>query len=546
MGYLYMELMKKILVIVTGLILIAAVIFVISESQKAQKSRGIPLSERSEEQQQKQGEKIPKGLDTLAGSQDTTELRAPGPEKFKSDTVAWKSLSEKEKTAIHQNYQMYNPNPIFIAAANRILPAVVTVQSEMMISAVPRDEEHKFFWEQHEGDDLEFFQQGTGSGIIISKKGYILTNYHVIENASSFNVTLYDKREFKGKLIGGDPNTDIALLKIENDDLPTAFIGNSDSVKIGEWVMAVGSPLNFSSTITAGIISALGRDIRIINRQYGVENFIQTDAVINPGNSGGALVNLNGEVIGINTAIATRTGLYQGYGFAIPSNLAKKIVNDLLRFGEVHRGLLGVSITNVDSRVAKGVGLPKPMGVLVQGLQKDMPAEQAGIKVGDVILSVNGEEVVSVNDLQIKIASKNPGQEVKLKVWRNNRELTYYVRLGKAPISPVSEIEKKQKNQNTFKNLGMSVRNLDSGEKEKFKVNEGVYVEEVKPGSPAFEGGVFKGFILVSLDGQPIKNEKDFQKKLSGYKTGDVLKFSARSPGINNTYEDRIVFVEVD
>jgi serine protease Do len=541
-----MELMKKILVIVTGLILIAAVIFVISESQKAQKSRGIPLSERSEEQQQKQGEKIPKGLDTLAGSQDTTELRAPGPEKFKSDTVAWKSLSEKEKTAIHQNYQMYNPNPIFIAAANRILPAVVTVQSEMMISAVPRDEEHKFFWEQHEGDDLEFFQQGTGSGIIISKKGYILTNYHVIENATSFNVTLYDKREFKGKLIGGDPNTDIALLKIENDDLPTAFIGNSDSVKIGEWVMAVGSPLNFSSTITAGIISALGRDIRIINRQYGVENFIQTDAVINPGNSGGALVNLNGEVIGINTAIATRTGLYQGYGFAIPSNLAKKIVNDLLRFGEVHRGLLGVSITNVDSRVAKGVGLPKPMGVLVQGLQEDMPAEKAGIKVGDVILSVNGEEVVSVNDLQIKIASKNPGQEVKLKVWRNNRELTYYVRLGKAPVSPVSGTEKQQKNQNNFKNLGISVRNLDSGEKEKFKVNEGVYVEEVKPGSPAFEGGIFKGFVLVALDGQPIKNEKDFEKKLSGYKTGDVLKFSARSPGINNTYEDRIVFVEVD
>jgi serine protease Do len=310
--------------------------------------------------------------------------------------------------------------------------------------------------------------------------------------------------------------------------------------------MAVGSPLNFSSTITAGIISALGRDIRIINRQYGVENFIQTDAVINPGNSGGALVNLNGEVIGINTAIATRTGLYQGYGFAIPSNLAKKIVNDLLRFGEVHRGLLGVSITNVDSRVAKGVGLPKPMGVLVQGLQEDMPAEKAGIKVGDVILSVNGEEVLSVNDLQIKIASKNPGQEVQLKVWRDNKELTYYVRLGKAPVSPVSGTEKQQKNQNNFKNLGISVRNLDSGEKDKFKVNEGVYVEEVKPGSPAFEGGVFKGFILVALDGQPIKNEKDFEKKLSGYKTGDVLKFSARSPGINNTYEDRIVFVEVD
>ncbi|MEJ2051996.1 MAG: PDZ domain-containing protein, partial [Calditrichota bacterium] len=214
---------------------------------------------------------------------------------------------------------------------------------------------------------------------------------------------------------------------------------------------------------------------------------------------------------------------YQGYGFAIPSNLAKKIVNDLLRFGEVHRGLLGVSITNVDSRVAKGVGLPKPMGVLVQGLQEDMPAEQAGIKVGDVILSVNGEEVVSVNDLQTKIASKNPGQEVQLTVWRDNKELTYFVRLGKAPVSPVSGIEKQQKNQNNFKNLGISVRNLDSGEKDKFKVNEGVYVEEVKPGSPAFEGGVFKGFILVALDGQPIKSEKDFERKLSGYKTGVVF-----------------------
>jgi serine protease Do len=460
--------------------------------------------------------------------------------------VVWKSLTEEERTAIRRDYQMHNPNPVFIAAANRILPAVVTIQSEMMISAVPQDEEHRFFWEQHEGDDLEFFQRGTGSGIIISKKGYILTNYHVVENATSFNITLYDKREFKGKLIGGDPNTDIALLKIENDDLPTAIMGNSDSVQIGEWVMAVGSPLNFTSTITAGIISALGRDIRIIDRQYGVENFIQTDAVINPGNSGGALVNLNGEVIGINTAIATRTGLYQGYGFAIPSNLAKKIVNDMLRFGEVRRGLLGVTITNVDSRVAKGVGLPKPKGVLVQGLQEGMPAEKAGLKVGDIILSVNGEEVVSVNDLQIKIASKNPGQEVQLKVWRDKQERTYYVRLGKAPVSPASDNQKKQQESKKFKNLGMKIRNLTSAEKSRFEVTEGVFVEEVKTGSPAFEGGIFKGFVLISLDGQPIKNEKDFEKKLSGYKKGNVLKFSARSPGINNTYDNRIVFVEVD
>ncbi len=541
-----MELMKKILVVITGLILVAVVIFVISESQKAQKMRGTPFSEQREEPQQKGEEEFQKTPDTLAKGQDTTEWKAPEPEKFKSDTVVWKSLTEEERTAIRRDYQMHNPNPVFIAAANRILPAVVTIQSEMMISAVPQDEEHRFFWEQHEGDDLEFFQRGTGSGIIISKKGYILTNYHVVENATSFNITLYDKREFKGKLIGGDPNTDIALLKIENDDLPTAIMGNSDSVQIGEWVMAVGSPLNFTSTITAGIISALGRDIRIIDRQYGVENFIQTDAVINPGNSGGALVNLNGEVIGINTAIATRTGLYQGYGFAIPSNLAKKIVNDMLRFGEVRRGLLGVTITNVDSRVAKGVGLPKPKGVLVQGLQEGMPAEKAGLKVGDIILSVNGEEVVSVNDLQIKIASKNPGQEVQLKVWRDKQERTYYVRLGKAPVSPASDNQKKQQESKKFKNLGMKIRNLTSAEKSRYEVTEGVFVEEVKTGSPAFEGGIFKGFVLISLDGQPIKNEKDFEKKLSGYKKGNVLKFSARSPGINNTYDNRIVFVEVD
>jgi serine protease Do len=541
-----MELMKKILVVITGLILVAVVIFVISESQKAQKMRGTPFSEQREEPQQKGEEEFQKTPDTLAKGQDTTEWKAPEPETFKSDTVVWKSLTEEERAAIQRDFQMHNPNPVFIAAANRILPAVVTIQSEMMISAVPQDEEHRFFWEQHEGDDLEFFQRGTGSGIIISKKGYILTNYHVVENATSFNVTLYDKREFKGKLIGGDPNTDIALLKIENDDLPTAIMGNSDSVKIGEWVMAVGSPLNFTSTITAGIISALGRDIRIIDRQYGVENFIQTDAVINPGNSGGALVNLNGEVIGINTAIATRTGLYQGYGFAIPSNLAKKIVNDMLRFGEVRRGLLGVSITNVDSRVAKGVGLPKPMGVLVQGLQEGMPAEKAGLKVGDIILKVNGEEVVSVNDLQIKIASKNPGQVVQLKVWRDKQERTYNVRLGKAPVSPASDNQKQQPELKKFKNLGMKIRNLTSAEKSRFDVSEGVFVDEVKAGSPAYEGGIFKGFVLISLDGQPIMNEKDFEKKISKYKKGDVLKFSARSPGLNNTYDNRIVFVEVD
>lgn len=541
-----MEILKKILVVVTGIILIGAVIFVISESQKAQKQRVLEFGEAEKETPPYAEKQPPSKKDSSIIYQDTTGWISPKKKMYQADSLQWKSLSDEEKNSILNSFSRHNPNPIFISAAERILPSVVTIQSEMMISAVPKDNEHKFFWEQQDDETPEFFQRGTGSGIIISTKGYILTNHHVVENATSFKVTLYDKREFKGKLLGGDPNTDIALLKIEGDELPAAYIGNSDSIKIGEWVMAVGSPLNFTSTITAGIVSALGRDIRIINRQYGVENFIQTDAVINPGNSGGALINLNGEVIGINTAIATRTGLYQGYGFAIPSNLAIKIVNDLLKYGQVKRGLLGVSISNVDSRVAKGVGLPRPMGVLIQGLQTDMPAQKAGLKSGDVILSVNGEEVTSVNDLQIKIASKSPGEVVQLKIWRDRTELTYKVQLGQAPVSQSRKAERPKNKKKKYKNLGMKIRNLSSSEKNKYNLQSGVVVEEIKAGSPAFESGIFTGYILMTFNDQPIKNKDDFEEKLSKYQKGNVLKFSIRTPRLANRFDDRIIFVEVD
>jgi serine protease Do len=500
-----MNTLKKISILVFAIALIAGAIYVIAISYQAQESRkketltdSIPPSEEPVR---------PKiEFDTLSIPQeipDTLQSVKPAPETTKPETLKWQSLPKTEKIPSYGELTPGNPNTTFIQAANRILP------------------------------------------IIISPNGYILTNYHVVENASNYRIILYDKREFEGKFVGGDPNTDVALLKINVQNLPAAYIGNSDSLQIGEWVMAVGSPLSFTSTITAGIVSALGRNIRIIDSEYSVENFIQTDAVINPGNSGGALINLNGEVIGVNTAIATRTGMYQGYGFAIPINLASKIVNDILIHGEVRRGLLGVSISPVDSRVAKGVGLSKPVGVLVQGLQADKAAEKAGIRAGDIILSVNGSEIVSVNDLQNKIASKNPGEVVNLTVWRNRKSLTVPVKLGQAPVSTINtEINNTPKKR--FKNLGLEIRDLTQVEKNNVNLENGVYVSDVKAGSPSQKGGIFIGFIIYKINDEIVKDKDDFLEKVNGLQKGRVIKMICRSTRFQNPLNDRILFVEID
>ncbi|MEJ2635841.1 MAG: Do family serine endopeptidase [Calditrichia bacterium] len=540
-----MEFIKRVLVIISGIILIGLVAYVIYISQRAQENR------------EHAGSQIEQPAPPAAPPSQTPEADSLGtPSEIEGEqitpstpaapeTLQWHHLPEGELQKLDKKFPFGNPSSIFAEAAKRILPAVVTIQSEMLITDVPRDENHKFFWEKEGDDNQEFFQRGTGSGIIISKKGYILTNYHVIENATDFNVILYDKREFHGKYIGADPNTDVALVKIEGDDLPVAFMGNSDSIQIGEWVMAVGSPLTFTSTITAGIVSALGRDIRIIDQQYGVENFIQTDAVINPGNSGGALVNLRGEVIGINTAIATRTGLYQGYGFAIPSNLAMKVVDDLLEFGEVRRGLLGVTISAVDSRVAKGVGLPLPKGVLVQGLQPGLPAEKAGLQPGDVILTVNGKEISSVNDLQIKIASKHPGDVVNLQVWRNKKRLPFQVKLGQAPVIKSENEKMKSNHLKPFKNLGLVIRDLTKDEKKTYQTESGIFISDVKTGSPASKSRIFPNAVLLSINDESVKSESDFKKIILKYKNGDSLKFLLRSISGPGSVRDQIVYVEI-
>lgn len=303
----------------------------------------------------------------------------------------------------------------FSAASEKAMPAVVNVTAITRYEARTRRE--KAYMELFGRPEAN---KGTGSGVIISNKGYIVTNNHVIEGATEVEVTLYDQRKYKAKVIGTDPSTDLAVLKVEASSLPTVEMANSDEAKIGEWVLALGNPFELNFTVTAGIISAKGRNINILgNRQRSIESFIQTDAAVNPGNSGGALVNAKGQLIGINTAIATPTGTYAGYSFAVPINLVKKVVSDLMEYGEVRRGYLGVIIQEVNSDFAKSRDLAVTQGVYVSELMEGGAAAAAGIKEGDVILKVNNIPTKSVAALQEQIGSRNPGDEVVVLVQRD-------------------------------------------------------------------------------------------------------------------------------
>lgn len=543
-----MEALKKFFVLLTSLIIVAVVVYLISISTPTTIHVGSPSVKRDAEKATPPPEGGEESESPLA---DRDSLMPPRVKEIprrplRTDTIQWHKApgvrGEIASTLENLPASKVIPNPVFIQATNRILPSVVSIVSKRKMRWIPRGFRRE---DQQEQPDEEFYHPGSGSGIIISENGYILTNYHVVEQARELRVKLYDKREFYAQFVGGDPTTDISILKIEASDLPFAYFGNSDSVQIGEWVIAVGNPLNFTSTVTTGIISALGRDINIINEQYRIENFIQTDAVINPGNSGGALVNLNGEVIGINTAIATKTGLYQGYGFAIPVNLAKKVVDDILKYGHVRRGLLGVSIAAVDDRVARGSGLPSPTGALIQGVTPGFPAEKVGLKPGDIILSVNSEEVVSVNDLQIKIARHHPGDQIRLKVWRDKRAFEVNVTLGEAPVTP-PEVEATTPNDHLkFENLGLKLRSLSGEEKNSFGTDYGLVIEEVQQSSPASEAGLRKGDILVTLNGKPLRQKEDFEELLKMHKEGDVLKLGVKFYQGQGQVGERIAFVEV-
>lgn len=399
-------------------------------------------------------------------------------------------------------------------------------------------------------------EKGMGSGVIVTGDGYIVTNNHVVEDAdkNSIKVKLADKREFSAKLIGTDPTTDVAVIKINADNLPVASLGNSDSVEVGQWVLAVGNPLGLTSTVTAGIVSALGRDIDVSADRWGIRNFIQTDAAINPGNSGGALVNIRGQVIGINSMIATRTGYNEGYGFAIPINLVRKTAKDIIDYGRVRRPMLGVQLKpGIDETDARALGLPKTEGVLIQDVLPDSPAEAAGVKAGDVILAVNGKKVDAANEIQTLIAEMEPGDVATLTIFRDGRTITKKVKLAEvsqkdlasgdtnaAPATPQPD----ESGQIAVTKLGITVKPLDQKTMKDAGTDHGILVASVTPGGPAAERTLLKNDIITEVDHQKVTSPQEFANILKDKKDGDAIMLRVLSKQ-GNSYISRFVAVEV-
>lgn len=423
-------------------------------------------------------------------------------------------------------------NDAFVEISNKVTPSVVYIEVTGEIKKEDNQRKFDFFF----GPDFDFNQppqQGSGSGVVISQDGYILTNNHVVKNASDkgIKVILTDKREFSAKLIGTDPNTDIAVIKIEAENLIVASVGNSDNVQVGQWVLAIGNPLGLNNTVTAGIVSALGRNVHVNNDSYAINNFIQTDAVINPGNSGGALVDINGSVIGINSAIQTTTGYYQGYGFAIPINMAKNVSEELIKYGKIERGYIGVSIKDVDSKEAKGFGLDKAKGVLIQNVLKDGAGDEAGLKPGDIILSVNGKEVNAANQLQTEIGSKRPGEEVTLKIFRDGKEFDQIVKLKPRTnegnitdnIQNNDDKNKTDDEQKKYEKIGLTITDLPDRIKNEFDTDYGVYIKDVSPYSEAFMRGLRAGIVILEVNKEKVNNVSDFDNLVKDKKEGDVL-----------------------
>lgn len=342
----------------------------------------------------------------------------------------------------------------------------------------------------------------SGSGVIMSPDGYIVTNHHVVERSTDIKVTLADKREYKAKLIGSDPSTDITLLKIEEGNLPFIVFGNSDSVRIGEWVLAVGNPFNLESTVTAGIISAKGRNINILGGGASIESFIQTDAAVNPGNSGGALVNTVGELIGINTAIITESGSYEGYSFAVPSNLVQKVIRDLREYGQVQRAYLGVSIQDLDSETAREIGLPNAEGVYINRVTTSGAAADAGLKIGDVIIGLNNTRVKSPSELQEFIGRFRPGDQINLEYWRSSKK--YRIRLTLKDINNSIAVAGVRGDE-LEPELGMELRDLSGEEQRRMRI-QGAIVTSVRRGSVISRTNMQPGFVISSVNGTRVNS----------------------------------------
>jgi serine protease Do len=400
-------------------------------------------------------------------------------------------------------------------------------------------------------------QRGSGSGVVITADGYIVTNRHVVKGATEdgITVTTWDKKEYPAKLIGEDSLSDLAVIKIDASNMQMAHFANADSTKIGMMVIAVGNPLGLSHTVTQGIISALGREqIGLKNSPYAIENFIQTDAAINPGNSGGGLFNLNGSLVGINTAIATTSGGFQGYGFAIPIDIVKATVTDLIKTGKVNRGYIGAQVANIDDKFAKHLGLAKVEGVFVQSVNEGSPAEKAGIQEEDVILKVNDRSVSTVGDLRSAISRYRAGDEVTLTIWRDKKEITKKCKLESATgeeefadnKSSKDGAEKSSDNSTvTFEKLGFTIEPLTDAVKEKFDVKSGVYVKSVKRYSPAADGRLQSGCVITKIDREEIKTTGQFKKIIESKSSGETVMLHLRVRSSGNSTISYIIVLEI-
>ncbi|MCB9294113.1 MAG: Do family serine endopeptidase [Lewinellaceae bacterium] len=393
----------------------------------------------------------------------------------------------------------------FIAAAESVTPAVVNIKTVQGAGGFD-------FWG---GSSLG---AASGSGVIISPDGFIVTNNHVIEDSDDIEVTLNDKREFSAELIGTDPSTDLALIRIKGKGLPYLEFGNSDSLRVGEWVVAVGNPFNLESTVTAGIVSAKGRSIDILEGQDRIESFIQTDAAVNPGNSGGALVNTNGELIGINTAIITRSGRYEGYSFAVPANLARKVIRDLKDFGVVQRGILGVFIDEVTSERARELGLDAVEGVFVTRVTPGSGADDAGMRKGDVIVGINGVITKTLPEMQEQLGRYRPGNSVTVDFIRNGKKQTANVLLKNKSNSTALVTEK---NADVLTNLGFELRELTREERRRLKT-DGVKVISIYRGSRIERTNMDPGFIITKVDNKPVESVDALVEEL-GKASGKVM-----------------------
>lgn len=379
----------------------------------------------------------------------------------------------------------------FIVAADVATPAVVNIRA--------LQESNGGLWA---GGGMT---GSSGSGVIVSPDGFVVTNHHVVENASDIKVMLADKREFKAKIVGSDASTDIAVLKIQASDLPFIIFGNSDSVRVGEWVLAVGNPFKLESTVTAGIVSAKGRNINILGGGSSIESFIQTDAAVNPGNSGGALVNTAGELVGINTAIITESGSYEGYSFAVPSNLVQKVVRDLREFGIVQRAFLGVGIQDLDSDLAIEIGLPNVQGVFVNRVHINSGADDAGMQERDVIVGMNGAKVKTTPELQEYIGRMRPGEAVNLDIWRNGQKTKAKIVLKDINNTTASV---RVRGDELLGSLGIELRNLTPAEKKKWKIS-GCAVTSLQRGSVVYLTNMQPGYVITTVNGNRVATVAD-------------------------------------